>query len=108
MDKKFSADLPRVSKTIDSQGNYSELPSARILSTELTVDAPEDPKSNQGMDLIHTTMVMQMGQFIDHDITHVPNAPNGSYCNKHDFNGKCKLLFLLSVLLQTLNSFDAK
>ena len=45
-----------------------ELPSARLLCTELTKTNEEV----EGQDDVHTTLVMQMGQFIDHDITHSP------------------------------------
>ena len=54
---------PRVSK------DGFDLPSARKLSTAVTkTSANRDRK-----DAVNTVMVMQMGQFIDHDITHTPN-----------------------------------
>jgi len=58
---KGTLDLPRKS----SQDNF-ELPSARTVSNALSVGANEADKDN-------TILVMQMGQFIDHDITHTPN-----------------------------------
>merc|ERR1712013_614814 len=58
---KGTLDLPRKS----TQDNF-ELPSARTVSNALSVGANEADKDN-------TILVMQMGQFIDHDITHTPN-----------------------------------
>jgi len=58
---KGSLDLPRKS----SAGNV-ELPSARIVSNALSVGDSKEDSDN-------TILVMQMGQFIDHDITHTPN-----------------------------------
>ena len=43
-----------------------ELPSARAISNALTVGPERRDDDN-------TVLVMQMGQFIDHDITHTPN-----------------------------------
>lgn len=51
--------LPRVSVT------GGELPSARLVSQQLTINREEDYRS-------FTLMVMQWGQFLDHDITHTP------------------------------------
>ena len=56
--------LPR-SKSIDG----SELESARKIS--MTVAEMEN-FNNTNTDEIQTVLVMQMGQFIDHDITHTP------------------------------------
>ena len=56
-----SLDLPRKS----SAGNV-ELPSARAISNALSV-------GDNRADGDNTILVMQMGQFIDHDITHTPN-----------------------------------
>ena len=58
---KGSLDLPRKS----SQDNF-ELPSARTVSNALSVGDNQADRDN-------TILVMQMGQFIDHDITHTPN-----------------------------------
>ena len=55
-------DLPRKS----SEGKF-ELPSARLVSTKLAEDETNPADSD------NTILVMQMGQFIDHDITHTPN-----------------------------------
>ena len=56
-----SLDLPRRSNV-----RNIELPSAREVSNALSVG---DDKA----DTDNTILVMQMGQFIDHDITHTPN-----------------------------------
>jgi len=56
-----SLDLPRRS-SVDN----SELPSARVISNSLSVGTDRADSDN-------TVLVMQMGQFIDHDITHTPN-----------------------------------
>lgn len=53
--------MPRKSKVDDK-----DLPSARLISTSLT-------KNPTNVDHIHSMLVMQMGQFIDHDITFTPN-----------------------------------
>jgi len=58
---KGSVDLPR-----KRNGDGRELPSARALSNRLA------DGRNLG-DSENTLLVMQMGQFIDHDITHTPN-----------------------------------
>jgi len=58
---KGSVDLPR-----RRNGDGRELPSARALSNRLA------DGRNLG-DSENTLLVMQMGQFIDHDITHTPN-----------------------------------
>ena len=62
--------LPRKSS---SSANV-ELPSARLISTSMT-------QESNVADAIHSVLVMQMGQFIDHDITHTPNHGQ-SCCNK--------------------------
>ena len=62
--------MPRTAKTRSSR--VVELPSARILSTKMTKITNDADKSRSGKDFRHTTLVMQMGQFIDHDITHSP------------------------------------
>ena len=58
---KGTLDLPRRSSV-----SNVELPSARAISTALAVGSDRADSSN-------TVLVMQMGQFIDHDITHTPN-----------------------------------
>ncbi|XP_054263241.1 peroxidase-like [Macrosteles quadrilineatus] len=45
--------------------NGQELPSARLVSTSVAQDK-DDPSGN------YTLMVMQWGQFLDHDLTHTP------------------------------------
>ena len=62
-----------------------ELPSARTISKRLArrvkrpgVDEEDDPKA---LDPLQTVMVMQMGQFIDHDIAHSP-MPDIDCCNE--------------------------
>merc|ERR1719411_1824332 len=55
-------DLPRKS----TAGNV-ELPSARAISNALSRETEERRDGD------NTILVMQMGQFIDHDITHTPN-----------------------------------
>ena len=64
-----SIHLPRKSRS----GNV-ELPSARQLSQRMTAD------SNVADD-IQTVLVMQMGQFIDHDLTSTPTS-SSSCCSK--------------------------
>merc|ERR1712165_118801 len=54
-------DLPRKSSVDNSQ-----LPSARDISNALS-------QGSNRVDTANTVLVMQMGQFIDHDITHTPN-----------------------------------
>ena len=56
-------DLPRRRAT----DNF-ELPSAREVSNMLTAKPTTEP-----LDLSNSVLVMQMGQFIDHDLTHTPN-----------------------------------
>jgi len=58
---KGTLDLPRKG----SQDNF-ELPSSRTVSNALSV-------GDNLADSDNTILVMQMGQFIDHDITHTPN-----------------------------------
>ena len=68
-----SLDLPRKSTV-----RNIELPSAREVSNALSVGDNKEDTDN-------TILVMQMGQFIDHDITHTPNhgiqccAKNGAF-----------------------------
>ncbi|CAB4069744.1 PXDN [Lepeophtheirus salmonis] len=77
-----SLQLPRRSKV-----RNTELPSARDLSVQLT-------QSNDDIDPQFTVLVMQMGQFIDHDLTHTPNhgirccGPRGSFPDTFD-GSKC-------------------
>ena len=56
----------------------SELPSARLLSTTLAKSTGSfSKKPNDG---IRTVFLMQMGQFIDHDLAHSPNFPDVNCC----------------------------
>ncbi len=57
-----------------SADGIRELPSARQISTVLT-------RESNAVDSLHTVLVMQMGQFVDHDITHTPN-PGSSCCGR--------------------------
>ena len=87
--------MPRTAKT--SSSRVVELPSARILSTKMT-KITNDAASRLGQDRQHTTLVMQMGQFIDHDITHSPTFQfadkfddirfEETCCNGTEFPGK--------------------
>eukprot|EP00095_Tigriopus_kingsejongensis_P000560 maker-scaffold776_size99073-snap-gene-0.17 protein:Tk00560 transcript:maker-scaffold776_size99073-snap-gene-0.17-mRNA-1 annotation:"hypothetical protein DAPPUDRAFT_312923" len=65
-----SLHLPRISVV-----NGLELPSARRVSLATT-------ETNTAVDNEHTVLVMQMGQFIDHDLTHTPN--HGQNCCGRD------------------------
>ena len=49
-----------------AKDGVTELPSPRLLSSQMT-------RETNVADAIHNVFVMQMGQFIDHDITHTPN-----------------------------------
>jgi len=86
---KGSLDLPRKS----SAGNV-ELPSARIVSNALSVGENRQDSDN-------TILVMQMGQFIDHDITHTPNhaiqccGRNGAFPRTFDAE-KCSPIRMFS------------
>jgi peroxidase len=68
-------------------GDGMELPSARHISNTLT------EKTNP-VDTDNTVMVMQMGQFVDHDLTHTPNhgiqccGTNGAFPRSFDAD-KC-------------------
>ena len=57
--------LPRVSSS-----RQTSLPSARVVSNAIV--STEEKPSNQ-----FTALLMSFGQFIDHDITHIPNARVG-------------------------------
>jgi len=74
---KGSIDLPR-----KRSGDGLELPSARKISNRLAVGQNVPDSKN-------TLLVMQMGQFIDHDITHTPTYEEE--CCKSD--GKFPSLF---------------
>ena len=55
--------------------NGEQLPSARLISNQVFVAA--DPTNRKDI----STLFMQMGQFVDHDITHGP-APEKECCEK--------------------------
>ena len=63
-----SLDLPR-----RRRGGGGELPTARELSNQLASGANTGDTSN-------TVLLMQMGQFIDHDLTHTPNFSEEEEC----------------------------
>lgn len=67
--------LPRRSKD-----GRTELPSARLLSSSLT----QEPNV---VDSIHTVLLMQMGQFVDHDITHTPTHSKKCCTSDNAFPG---------------------
>ena len=64
---------PRVGK------NGLPLRSARLISTEIT---KLDTELKDTKNKIDTVLVMQMGQFIDHDITHAPQFASMDCCGK--------------------------
>jgi peroxidase len=66
-------DLPRRR----SSDNF-ELPSAREVSNMLTAKPPTTAGGADPSDPTNSVLVMQMGQFIDHDLTHTPN--HGAAC----------------------------
>ena len=55
--------------------NGDQLPSARLISNKVFIKA--DPENRRDI----STLFMQMGQFLDHDITHGP-APGRECCEK--------------------------
>jgi len=67
---KRSVDLPR-----KRSGDARELPPAREISNKMADGL------NLG-DSQNTLLLMQMGQFIDHDITHTPNYADQECCRK--------------------------
>merc|ERR1712013_490231 len=67
---KRSVDLPR-----KRTGDARELPPAREISNKMA------DGRNLG-DSQNTLLLMQMGQFIDHDITHTPNYADQECCRK--------------------------
>ena len=58
-----------------TKSNGDQLPSARLISNKLFIKA--DPENRRDI----STLFMQMGQFLDHDITHGP-APARECCEK--------------------------
>jgi len=69
-----SIDLPR-----KRQGDNLELPAAREISNLMASGTNRPDSSN-------TLLLMQMGQFIDHDLTHTPNHAQDTDCCRS--NGK--------------------
>jgi len=69
---KSSLDLPR-----KRSGDSFELPSARMISNRLAGGFSRSDEEN-------SLLLMQMGQFIDHDITHTPNYGSEQGCCKSD------------------------
>lgn len=64
--------MPRTSKS------GFELPSPRQLSTTVAKTTANSERTDE----IQTVLVMQLGQFIDHDITHTPTHSVSNCCNK--------------------------
>ena len=76
-----------------------ELPSARLISSQMT-------RESNVADSIHNVMVMQMGQFIDHDITHTPN--HGEVCCGKNGSLPCKsnkILYHVSTLIKQFHNY---
>jgi len=67
-----TVDLPR-----KRQGDGRELPAARDISNLMASGSNNADNSN-------TLLVMQMGQFIDHDLTHTPNYSDEEECCRSD------------------------
>ena len=68
-----------------------DLPSARKISTSVA-KMENGSDDNLFLDQLQTVLVMQMGQFIDHDITHTPN--HGIDCCNKSRNFPSKIFFL--------------
>ena len=58
-----------------------DLPSARKISMSVAKMESGSESDLPFLDQLQTVLVMQMGQFIDHDITHTPNH-GIDCCNK--------------------------
>ena len=80
-------------KTLGNDG--FELPSARKIS--MSVAELETP-SRASTDHLQTVLVMQMGQFIDHDITHAPNH-GIDCCNK---SLPSKIIFFITLYISNI------
>lgn len=78
--------LQRILEATYAEGTYgkprlaesgSDLPSARAVSTSVSeIRLEQTPTDN-----LRTTYVMQFGQFINHDLDHVPNHQEDDCCN---------------------------
>ena len=80
----YKSHLPRTSSSIDG----SELSSARKISMST---AEMETPTHANTDHLQTVLVMQMGQFIDHDITHAPN--HGIDCCNKSRNFPSKIFY---------------
>jgi len=69
-------DRPRVAT------DFTQLPSARLISN--TVFQSGDPVNQKQI----STLFMQMGQFIDHDLVHSPVTPPNNGCCKKNTDGR--------------------
>ena len=61
---------PRGARYTDGEGYLSRLPSPRVVSTNIMM-------GTNASDDIHSHMLMQFGQFLDHDIS--SNSKGGRY-----------------------------
>ena len=74
-----------------------DLPSARKISTSVAkMESGSD--DNLFLDQLQTVLVMQMGQFIDHDITHTPNH-GIDCCNK---SLPSKIIFFVTLYISNI------
>ena len=68
-----------------------DLPSARKISMSVAKMESGSESDLPFLDQLQTVLVMQMGQFIDHDITHTPN--HGIDCCNKSRSFPSKILF---------------